>query len=55
MHIRWEIIVLIIVILVVLLFFIIVRNKKDKEELEDRLKQDYRKPGNPDDETEAKL
>ena len=55
MQIRWEIIAVIGFALVALIVFVIARNKKDKEKLEEQLKQDYEKPRHHEDDQDTKV
>lgn len=40
----WTALIIIGILVVALLVFLVVRNRKDEKELEDKLKNDYRKP-----------
>jgi hypothetical protein len=49
----WLVMALILLVLAIVVILLIIKNRKDKKEFEDQLKQDYRKPGPHDVEDEG--
>jgi len=52
---NWTVILIVGVVVVALIFFLVKRNLKDKKDLENKIEQDYRKPGISDIESDEKM